>query len=65
MALVTALAKIAAIRRPESLTATFIKICLRTDSAMGRDACRHSSDMRAFKGAGKTPNPSLIDGIYG
>ena len=33
-ALVMALAKLAAIRRPESLLATFINVCLRTDYAM-------------------------------
>jgi hypothetical protein len=50
VALVTALmlAKLAAIRRPESLLATFIKVCLRTDCAMDMRApvtvatCGHS-----------------------
>jgi hypothetical protein len=43
-----ALAKLAAIRRPESLLAAFIKVCLRTDCAMDMRApvtvatCGHS-----------------------
>jgi hypothetical protein len=47
-ALVMALAKLAAIRRPESLLAAFIKVCLRTDCAMDMRApvtvatCGHS-----------------------
>jgi hypothetical protein len=65
MALVMALTKLAAIRRPESLPATFIKVRLRTDYATNIHAGRHSCDMRAFQGARKTPNPSVNDRIYG
>jgi hypothetical protein len=65
IALVMALAKLAAARRPESLLATFVKIGLRTDSATGRHALRRACEMRVFRGVGKTPNPSVIGRIYG
>jgi hypothetical protein len=60
-----ALAKLAAARRPESLVATFVKVGLQTDSATGMHARRHACEMRVFRGVGKTPNPSVIDRIYG
>jgi hypothetical protein len=62
---VMALAKLAAARRPESLLATFVKVGLRTDSATGMHARRRGCEMRVFRGVGKTPNPSVIDRIYG
>jgi hypothetical protein len=65
IAVVIALAKLAAARRPESLVATFVKVGLRTDSATGMHARRHAREMRVFRGVGKTPNPSVIDRIYG
>jgi hypothetical protein len=65
IALVMALAKLAAARRPESLVATFVKVGLRTDSATGMHARRRRAcEMRVFRGVGKTPNPSVIDRIY-
>jgi len=63
MALV--LARLAAIRRPQSPPATFINVRLRADYATDMHTRGYSCDMRAFRGAGKTPNPSVIDRIYG
>jgi hypothetical protein len=65
MALVMALARLAAIRRPQSPPATFINVRLRADYATDMHTRGYSCDMRAFRGAGKTPNPSVIDRIYG
>jgi hypothetical protein len=63
-ALVMALAKLAAIRRPESLLATFIKVA---SEPTARWTCARPSLLRhaGIQGAGKAPNPSMIDGIYG
>lgn len=47
IALVMALAKLAAIKRPESLLTTFVKVRLRTNTT-GMHARRHSCDMPAF-----------------
>ena len=63
VAFVMALAKLAAIRRPESPLATFVNVRLRTNATDMRTR-RQSCDM-TFRGARKAPNPSGINGIYG
>jgi hypothetical protein len=50
---------------PESLLATFVKVYLRTDAATDMHARRRGYGTRALRGIRKTPNPSVIDGIYG
>jgi hypothetical protein len=53
IALIMALAKRAAMRRPESPRATFLKVRLRTDYATDMHARCQSCDMRAFRGVSK------------
>ena len=62
---VVVLAKLAAAKRQESAHATFVKVGIRTYSATGMHARRRAYEMREFRGVAKTPNPSVIDRIYG